>query len=175
MQTTPKDSDSRQKSAHPAPLRKLLPIAVLAGCVLAGCGVFGSDEAVPFSDFEQADALYVPVARTAVIKDQPSWVAFWQQHGGEAQVPPVDFERQTVFGVFYGQQGGCTSKVDVVRSIHHGRSALEVAVGPLPDLGLCRAIVYPLDVVVADVPPSQVHKVTFVGKMPGTMARSENR
>jgi hypothetical protein len=149
-------------------MTKLCLLVALGGLVLSGCDAFSAAEAVPFSNIEQAGRLRVQVSGTTVIRDRPGWEAFWQQHGGVAPAPAVDFDRQTVLGVFYGGafHSGCTSEVDVIRSVKLAHGRLEVRVDRLPDLGPCRAIVYPLDVVVVDAPPSQAFDVRFVGRVP---------
>ena len=154
---------------------RLLPLAAVLA--LAGCDALSSDEPVAYADVERAEALRVQVTGTTVtvIRDRSSWERFWSGHVGTAgpdgagiAAPEVDFERQTVVGVFYGGSlhAGCGSSVDVVRSAREESGAVEVEVGPLPDLGPCRAVVYPLDLVVLDVPPSEALDVRFVGAVP---------
>lgn len=91
----------------------------------------------------------------------------WQQHGGSAPAPPVDFDQQIVLGVFYGGSfhAGCRSKVDVVREVRREGATLEVSIGRLSHLGPCRAVTHPFDLVVVDVPSSQALDVWFVGRV----------
>jgi hypothetical protein len=149
-------------------MSKLLSFGLLTAFALAGCDVFYGGEAVPFSRVERIDHLRVQVSGTTVIRDQSSWEAFWQQHGEKTPAPSVDFQRETVFGVFYGGafHSGCRSAVEVIRDVNRSGGTVEIRIGPLPDLGPCDAVVYPLDVVVADVPPSQVLDVRFRGHLP---------
>jgi hypothetical protein len=56
--------------------------------------------------------------------------------------------------------------VDVIREVRHKGETLSVDVGKLPDLGPCRMVVYPIDVVAVEVPPSQALDVDFRGQVP---------
>jgi len=84
-------------------------------------------------------------------------------------VPTVDFNRQTVLGVFYGGSfhAGCRTRVDVIQEVRKEEGeTLSVEVRKLPDLGPCRMVVHPIDVVTVDAPPSQALDVDFKGKTP---------
>ena len=103
---------------------------------------------------------------TTVIRDQSRLESFARYPGGDlAPVPEVDFDRQLVVGVFYGGSlhGGCGGDVEVVEAVRSEGDALVVEVGPLPDLGPCRAIVYPAEMVVVD---AKSWDVRFVGEVP---------
>ena len=134
----------------------------------AGCDMLVPNEPVSYTDLDEVAALRVQINGTTVIRDRWEWDRFWQQHGGGADAPDVDFERQVVLGVFYGGSlhAGCHSEVDVVAAVRHEGDALEILVGPLPDLGPCRAVVYPLDIVVAEVPAWDIRTVRFTGRVP---------
>ena len=144
-----------------------LPV-LAATLALAGCDASAPDGPVPFADVEEAGALRVQVTGTTVIKGRSDWAQFWDRHGGPDPVPAVDFDRQFVVGVFYGGslRAGCRSEVDVVEAVERDGDAVRVRVGPLPDLGPCRAVVYPADVVVVDVSASEPVEVRFTGEVP---------
>ena len=151
----------------------MLKWTLLVSCValwLTGCDVFFSDEPVPYADLDEVAVLQVQIDGTTVIRSRSEWDMFWQQHkhSGGPSAPEVDFERQVVLGVFYGGSlhAGCRSEVDVVAAVRRDGDALEVLVGPLPDLGPCRAVMHPLDVVVADVPAWEARTVRFIGRVP---------
>ena len=147
--------------------KRILLVTCLV-CWLAGCDALVPDEPVPFTHVERVNALRVQINGTTMIRDRWDWEAFWQRHGGALPAPAVDFERQTVLGVFYGGSlyGGCHSDVEVVEAVRRDGDALEVRVGPLPDLGICRQVVYPLDIVVVDVPAREVRTAHFKGRVP---------
>ena len=154
---------------------KLILAALAAAVTFAGCDAT-SDESLAYSDLQQDEYLRVQVTGTTVIRDSGSWQRFWSSHvsttgldGALIAAPTVNFERQTVVGVFYGgsPRAGCASTVDVVRSVTEEGGVVQVSLGPLPDLGPCRAVVYPVDIVVVDVAPSMALDVRFVGDVPG--------
>ena len=140
----------------------------LVALTLAGCDALSSDEAVSFSKAEQTEALRVQVTGTTVLRDRSEWTSFWERHGGSGPAPAVDFDQQLVVGVFYGgsPRAGCQSAVNVVGSVLRDGNTVRVQIKPLPDLGSCRAVVYPLDVVVVDVPASEALAVRFEGRVP---------
>ena len=119
---------------------------------------------MPFSKLDLAPQILN--AGTTVIKVQGGWESFWRQHGGVVPTTPVDFDRQLVLGVFYSQRAGCTFEVDMIKEVRQARGLLTAEVGPLPDLGLCRMVVFPIDVVIVEVGPSAVSKVRFAGRVP---------
>lgn len=145
----------------------LLFASLLVGCDLISSSEF-SGEPVSFSNVERGENLRVRISGTTVIRSGADWKTFWKKHGGEGSVPTVDFNRQTVLGIFYGGSlhGGCRSRVDVIREVRQEGETLSVDVGKLPDLGPCRMVVYPIDVVAVEVAPSQALEVDFRGQVP---------
>jgi hypothetical protein len=139
---------------------------LFVGCDLLSSGESG--EPVSFSNVEREENMRVRISGTTVIRSRADWETFWKKHGGEGPVPTVDFNHQTILGVFYGGslRGGCRSRVDVIREVRHKGETLSVEVGKLPDLGPCRMVVYPIDVVAVEVPPSQALDVDFRGQVP---------
>lgn len=149
----------------------LLPYVLLSAVVLTGCDLLSSSESgdpVSFSNVERVENLRVRISGTTVIRSRSDWKTFWMKHEGDVPIPTVDFNRQIVVGVFYGGSlhGGCRSRVDVIRDVHQEGEILSVEVGKLPDLGPCRMIVYPIDVVTVNVSPSKALDVNFKGKVP---------
>ena len=132
---------------------------------LAGCDAFLADEPVGFERLAlPASAVFVN--GTTVIRDQSRLESFARfQEGDLAPVPDMDFERQLVVGVFYGGSfhAGCSGDAEVVEAVRSEGDRLVVEVGPLPDLGPCRGVVYPAEMVVVDATSSDVR---FVGEVP---------
>jgi len=145
-----------------------MPKALLTGAVLlllAGCDAFSSGTQVSFSRLA-LPASPVLVNGTTVIRNPSQLESFARRQDGElATVSEVDFTRQLVVGVFYGGSfhGGCGGDVDVVEAVRTDGDALVVQIGPLPDLGPCRAIVHPAEMVVID---ATAGRVRFVGEVP---------
>ena len=137
----------------------------LVALALAGCDAFSLDEPVPFERLALPTSA-VFVNGTTVIRDQTRLESFARYQGGDlAPVPEVDFERQLVVGVFYGGSfhAGCSGDVEVVEAVRLEGDRLVVEIGPLPDLGPCRAVVYPAEMVVVD---AESFDVRFAGEVP---------
>lgn len=152
-------------------MNKLLAVVLLAALGILGCDASSAGDAVPFSKVEEAERLTVRISGTTVLRTADEWAEFWKRHETTIparSAPAVDFERQTVIGVFYGGSlySGCHSQVEVIQEVEQVGRWLEVSVSALPDLGVCRAIVHPLDIVVVDIPPAQALDVRFKGQVP---------
>lgn len=132
--------------------------------ILAGCDFIAPAEPVSFTDVEEA--VTVRVSGTTVIHSESEWNAFWEQHGRSSSPPEVNFKQQMVVGVFWGGSfhAGCRSEVDAIESVRRDGNVLEVEVGPLPDLGPCRAVAYPFDLIIVN---ARARRVRFEGKVPG--------
>ncbi|MFQ5571118.1 MAG: hypothetical protein ACE5G0_15670 [Rhodothermales bacterium] len=110
---------------------------------------------LPFQTIEDAAAFNVLEAGTAVIRDEATWRRLWELHWGVfdgtgARTPPpaVNFERHMLIAVFWGEgYSGCSNGVQAVKSVIWRPDAIVVRVGPLPDLGPCDALVYPIQVI----------------------------
>jgi hypothetical protein len=147
------------------------PYILLFAVLLVGCDLLSSSdsgEPVSFSNVERGENLRVRISGTTVIRSRADWKTFWKKHGGEGPLPAVDFDHQTVLGVFYGGSfhAGCRSRVDVIREVRQEGETLSVDVRKLPDLGPCRMVVHPIEVVAVEVPPSQALDVGFRGQVP---------
>ncbi|HEX8386100.1 MAG TPA: hypothetical protein VF576_07950, partial [Rubricoccaceae bacterium] len=101
------------------------------------------------------------------------WGTFWiENHENRYQqlptppVPAVDFGGRMLVGVFWGPQGGCATNatpVQVVEHVDRTGESLTVEVGPLGDLGVCRAVSWPVQIV--EVPRVE-GEVSFSGRVP---------
>ena len=141
------------------------PYVLLFAVLLVGCDLLSSSDSgkpVSFSHVERMENLRVRISGTTVIRSRSDWERFWKKHEGEVPVPTVNFDRQTVLGVFYGGSFhvGCRSRVDVIRDVRRDGETLSVDVGKLPDLGPCRGV---RNVVAVDIAPSQALDVDFKG------------
>ncbi len=140
----------------------------LALCVLLpACDFFWDHgDAIPFRNVEEAGHLNVEQPGTAVFNDADSWEAFWYEHVTASPTPlppPIDFARRTAVGVFWDAQSGCDRRVEAVERVSRSAPhAVEVEVGPLPDLGPCDAIVQPVQVITF----RKAQHVGFVGIVP---------
>ena len=141
------------------------PIVFLAALALAGCDAFEPSEPVAFARIA-LPASPVLVDGTTVIRGDYQLDAFTRREdGNRVAVPDIDFERQMIVGVFYGGSfhAGCRADVETIETVRVQGDVLVVEVGPLPDLGPCRGIVYPAEMVVVD---AQADEVQFVGAVP---------
>lgn len=151
----------------------LLLVACLAfpACDLIW-GTGGSSEPLTFRSLDEAAYLSADSAGTVVFNDAASWRAFWREHGAWsdstntdslAHAPAVDFSRRTAVGMFWSPRSGCDNLVEaveeVVRTAPH---VAEVEIGPLPDLGDCEALVYPVQVITFE----KSRRVDFSGMLP---------
>ncbi len=142
--------------------------AVCVAALLTGCDFGSPDRILPLELVEETEAVRVQVTGTTVIRSASEWEAFWIGNGGPSPVPPVDFERQFVAGVFYGgtQRTGCENRVSLIESAFQFGREVEVRLKPLPDLGPCRAVVYPIDLVAFNAPVEGDYSVSFKGAVP---------
>ena len=129
---------------------KVLALSVLALLVATGCDTLSADAPVEFDRLSAPPA--IRFAGTAVFRDPAAWEAFWQQNGGDGQAPDVDFDSQTVVGVFYGGQSGCdpATAVGMIESADSDGAAATVKLRPLPNLGPCDRFFYPAEFVAVD-------------------------
>lgn len=154
----------------------LLPIAI-AG--LAGCDTIADGTPVPWAPLDVEMKLSVGVSGTTLIRSEDQWQTFWRQHHRSIQdddgrnlnatPPAVDFTRQVVVGVFYGgsPNAGCTDDADSIRRVSLEGRTLHVEVGPISDLGVCRMVVSPVQLVAVDVAPEAISRQRFTGEVPG--------
>lgn len=126
---------------------------------------------IDFEDVESAERLDVQQAQTVVFRSEAGWETFWYEHvnsygseGNKTPPPPIDFESRMLIGVFWGEgYSGCSNYVQAIEGVKERESRIEVEVGELPDLGACRAFVYPLQVIKMK---RSDQSVRFIGKVP---------
>lgn len=144
--------------------------------LLEGCGLFHdepahSSEPVSYRWVENAEGLHVREAQTRVFRDSAEWGMFWNKHislfdENYELYPPesVNFNHHTVVAVFWGcQYVGCRNSVNAIDGIYESDGQIEVELDPLPDLGPCRTVQLPLQVVTI---PHSEKPIDFTGKIP---------
>ena len=98
----------------------------------------------------KATRFVIPAAGTAVIKNEAQWkhlAARFSPLGTHAPPPEVNFDSEMVILSFWGTHSGCSDEVETISSIRLLSSSMEVWVDPLPSLGDCEMLVYPLEMV----------------------------
>ncbi|UCE66599.1 MAG: hypothetical protein JSU85_00870 [Candidatus Zixiibacteriota bacterium] len=147
-------------------LQKIFTI-LIALAILPACGK-APVEVVPviYEDFTEASRLHVTSPGTFVFEDNDSWDSFCDEYwGGGIPRPEVDFENNMIIGIFWGQTSGCYEWVNCVRTVFIRRGVIEVHISPMPDLGDCEMIVYPMQVIKIR---SHELPVEFHGHFPGS-------
>ena len=125
--------------------------------------------ALDFSEIPSAQFFRVQQPGTAVFRSEAEWKAFRDVHFmyilGMPIMPPIaDFEREIVIGIFWGTgYGGCRNVTQSIERVQIANNVVEVKVGPLSDLGSCKMLVAPLQIV--KIPKTDL-PVVFVGNVP---------
>jgi hypothetical protein len=145
---------------------------VLGGALLVSCR---HDPGVPepvsqelaYETMLWADPLKVTDTMTAVFRTNEAWTKFLAEHWQRlAPSPPaVDFGRYMLVGLFWGWHShGCDDLVEVVERVVSDEQNITIEVGQLPELGPCRRIATPLQVIRLDTSDLPVR---FTGHPPG--------
>jgi len=133
---------------------KILFILVVFALVLAcGDNPTGRIQEL-YEDFPEAQYFDVPEPGVRIFTDNEAWLEFHERYwnlydnSGKTDPPEVDFERETVIGVFWGTlPQGCYNWVECINVIYINGSFMEIYVAPLPDLGPCDVIAHPLQMI----------------------------
>lgn len=146
------------------------------GFFLMGCDLFQNEdpdrgEPVSYDQVEKASGLHVRKAQTRVFRDSADWATFWNEHislfdeNHQLYPPtPVNFNRRIVVAVFWGcHYVGCRDSVNAIDGIYEVDDQVKVRIGSLPDLGPCRAIQLPVQVVTI---PRTEKPIEFISKVP---------
>lgn len=138
--------------------------------LLSGCDMSTEPVDISYENVQGFESFAVPTAGTAIIKDETTWLRYWRDYwnlyndSGKTPPPIVDFNKDMVIAIFYGNKySGCSKRVEVIKDIKQNRGLIKVHLGPLPFLGVCRAIVEPIQMV--KIPKSNL-EVTFTGNVP---------
>ena len=154
-------------------------IDLLTGLFLGGCDVFQDEptgppgEPVSYDWVKWGHGTRVYEAQTRVFRDSLTWAQFWNEHvtlhdqNHELYPPPsVDFDRRIIIGVYWGHfYSGCRtiSRIEAIEGIYDAGDRIVVDIGPVPDLGVCRLVIWPTQVVSIPRPDKPVE---FTGKVP---------
>ncbi len=118
----------------------------------------GAPSVMAFETLEGSDGFARLTAGHEVIRGDAAWTALWEAswsitdgEGVKTAPPAIDFSQKMVIGVFWGEgYSGCGNSVEAIETIVQREGEIVVVVGPLPDLGLCDALVYPVQMVLVD-------------------------
>ena len=145
----------------------LVVCAAFPACDFWGHG--GQTDTIPFRNVEEAKYLSADSAGVYVFNDVATWEDFWSSHIVQTRLaaplpaPAIDFERRTAVALFWSPQSGCHNEAEAVKRVERvGPQAARVVIGPLPDFGDCRAIVYPVQMITF----RKSQRVTFAGVRP---------
>jgi hypothetical protein len=58
--------------------------------------------------------------RQVTVRSAAQWAALWKENGAGAPLPPVDFSREMVVGVFAGSRPTAGYSVEIVRAVGNG-------------------------------------------------------
>jgi|GEM_PF-2973191 len=123
-----------------------------------------------YENFPEAQHFDVPEPGIIIFTDNEAWLEFhdryWNLYDntGKTDPPDVDFENETVIGVFWGTQSrGCYDWVNCMRVVYVAGDFMEIYVAPLPDLGPCDALAYPLQMI--KIKMTYIH-TRFIGNVP---------
>lgn len=105
-----------------------------------------------FKELERSSRSLVVQPKNVVVRDAAAFAALWAEHGGAMPVPPVDFTRNMVIGVFMGsRENGCYSTV--IDSVVRAKGTITVArtdTEPGPGVMCTLAIVHPAHIVMVE-------------------------
>src|SRR5262245_13936621 len=104
---------------------------------------------VPFTTIAEGQQSGIEDKREVVVKSDEEWKALWKQHAPDKPLPPVDFKKSTVVGVFLGSRntGGYRATITAV-----DQEGTDVVVTwresrPAPDLIVTQVLTFPYHLV----------------------------
>ena len=131
-----------------------------------------------FENIIEAEHFDVTEAGTKVFRNKIEWTNLWEQNWnlynsqGEKTPPPsVDFEREMVIAIFYDSgYSGCSNWTEVIEEVYKKSGKIEIHIGSLilEELGSCRTIVYPLQMVKMEISNLPI---VFNGEVPNESPR----
>jgi hypothetical protein len=105
--------------------------------------------ALTFTTIAQGQSGQIEDTRQVVIRSATEWQTLWRRHSAEP-VPPVDFSRSVVIGIFLGSRPTAGYGVTITRVSSQGEKTIVEYVERRPDA----------DAIVAQVITSPFHLVT---------------
>lgn len=126
----------------------LIGVAIISFALIS-CSDIGSNKIpMPFENVSWEEGFRVLDPGTVVINDDSTWISFWNRYEMGSPPPSIDFQQNTLIGVFWGDGwSGCHSAVQAIEIYKNQSNQIEVFIKPLPDLGPCFMLVSPLQVV----------------------------
>jgi len=67
-----------------------------------------------FTTIVKGDASEQQTARQVTVRTAAEWKALWKDHAPSAQMPPVDFSKDMVVGIFLGSRPSAGHEVEIV-------------------------------------------------------------
>ena len=145
--------------------------------IVLGCAVQASagQDFVRYENRDDITSISVSEPGAHVFESVDEWKAFFwanykNPHGLRPQplplLPRVDFKKKLLIGVFWGPRSGCKTNnnhVERIRYVERKGDRLIVDIGPIGDLGLCRAMSNPMQLIEV---PSITEEVVFTGVDP---------
>lgn len=116
----------------------------------------GAGQPLPFTSLASAAFSGVHDARRVVVRDAAAWAALWAEHtAGRSPapaLPPVDFGRRMLVGVFSGDRAtGCHTSAILRLGARDGRLVVEYEERDVSAVALCLpGIAQPMEVVAVD-------------------------
>ena len=77
--------------------------------------------------------------RQVTVRSAAEWGALWKENGAKAPLPPVDFSREMVVGVFVGTRSTAGYGVEIVRAIGNSSTLVVEYVETAPSRGTITA------------------------------------
>jgi hypothetical protein len=78
--------------------------AILRVFLISCLMVIGVVAQAPPRTVDKGDFSNVDEAKQVVVRTDADWRALWRRHAGERPMPPIDFSKDTVVGVFMGSR-----------------------------------------------------------------------
>lgn len=152
---------------------KIASLALIVVCI--GVQTSAGQEFVRYENRADIGSVRVTEPGAYVFRSIDEWEAFfWDNYknpnGLRPQplppLPAIDFQKKLLIGVFWGPRSGCRGNAFAAERIRYVESKgdrLIVDIGPIGDLGLCRRISFPMQLIEI---PRIAEEVVFTGVDP---------
>ena len=87
---------------------------VVVACVLLTAMVAAQRSQVSFTSIARGDASGQQTARQVTVRTDAEWQSLWKDHAPTGKVPPVDFAKEMVVGIFLGTKPSTGHEVEIV-------------------------------------------------------------
>ena len=92
-----------------------------------------------FTTIAKGDASEQQTARQVTVRTAAEWKALWKDHAPTAQMPPVDFNKDMVVGIFLGTKPSAGHEVEIVGVRTEGKDLVVEYVQKQPGRGTLAA------------------------------------